>query len=221
MPRTRRDVTEAELSVLRVLWDAGPSPVRGIADALTAQGPATHAATVQKLLERLEDKRWVERDRSGPVQLFRATADRDDLIGRRLRGIAEELCDGSLTPLLSHLVQNERLSAADRRALRDLIERLDENPKRKRSRRPDPPGGGDADPRRVRPGERGCRHRVGRGRRRGRAGRPPPGGSQRTLAPRPRPARPAAGLDRSVARAGSGDIRRRSGRRISNNGCDP
>jgi BlaI family transcriptional regulator, penicillinase repressor len=131
MPRTRRDVTEAELAVLRVLWDAGPSPVRRIADALTAQGPATHAATVQKLLERLEDKGWVERDRSGPVQLFRAAADRDDLIGRRLRGIAEELCEGSVTPLLSHLVQTG-LSAADRRALRDLIDRLDESPRRKR-----------------------------------------------------------------------------------------
>jgi len=127
MARTPRDVTEAELAVLRALWDRGPASVRALADELAAQ-----AATVQKLLERLERKRWVARDRSGPVQLFRATADRDDLIGRRLRGIAEELCEGSLAPLLSHLVQNERLSAADRKALRDLIDRLDEQPKRKR-----------------------------------------------------------------------------------------
>ena len=91
------------------------------------------AATVQKLLERLEDKGWVERDRGGSVQLFRATANRDDLIGRRLRGIAEELCEGSLTPLLSHLVKNDRLSTADRKVLRDLIDRLDESPRRKRS----------------------------------------------------------------------------------------
>ncbi|HKB04777.1 MAG TPA: BlaI/MecI/CopY family transcriptional regulator [Gemmataceae bacterium] len=132
MPRTPRDVTEAELAVLRVLWDDGPSPVRAIADALTGQGAPTHAATVQKLLERLEDKGWVGRDRSGPVQRFRATAAREDLIGRRLRGIAEELCEGSMTPLLSHLVQTG-LSAADRKALRDLIDKLDETPKRKRA----------------------------------------------------------------------------------------
>ena len=99
---------------------------RRIADSLRG-----HAATVQKLLERLEDKSWVGRDRSGPVQLFRATADRNDLIGRRLRGIAEELCEGSMTPLLSHLVQNERLSSADRKTLKELIEKLDE-PRRKR-----------------------------------------------------------------------------------------
>jgi BlaI family transcriptional regulator, penicillinase repressor len=133
MPRTPRDVTEAELSVLRVLWDRGPESVRGIADELAARGTPAQAATVQKLLERLEAKRWVARDRTGPVQRFRATADRDDLIGRRLRGIAEDLCEGSLTPLVSHLVQNERLSAADRKALRELIDRLDEAPRRKRS----------------------------------------------------------------------------------------
>jgi predicted transcriptional regulator len=133
MARTPRDVTDAELAVLRVLWDDGPRPVRGIADALAARGTPAQAATVQKLLERLEDKGWVARDRSGPVQLFRATADRDDLIGRRLRGIAEELCEGSMTPLLSHLVQSQKLSAADRKALRDLIDRLGESPRRKRT----------------------------------------------------------------------------------------
>jgi BlaI family penicillinase repressor len=133
MPRTPRDVTEAELAVLRVLWDRGPASVRAIADELAARGSPAQAATVQKLLERLEGKRWVARDRTGPVQLFRPAADRDDLIGRRLRGIADELCEGSVTPLLSHLVQNERLSAADRKALRDLIDRLDDTPKRKRT----------------------------------------------------------------------------------------
>jgi predicted transcriptional regulator len=126
-------VTDAELSILRVLWNDGPQSVRGIAGALARRGSPSHAATVQKLLERLEDKGWVERDRSGPVQMFHATADRDDLIGRRLRGIAEELCEGSMTPLLSHLVQNQQLSSADRKALRELIDRLDETPKRKRA----------------------------------------------------------------------------------------
>ena len=125
MARTPRDVTDAELSVLRILWDRGPVAVREIARIQSEAGPVTQAATVQKLLERLEDKGWVTRDRTGPVQLFQATADRDDLIGRRLSGIAEELCEGSLTPLLSHLVNHDRLTARDKQALRDLIDGLD------------------------------------------------------------------------------------------------
>ena len=132
MARTPRDVTDAELAVLRVLWDRGPASVRDIADELAGRGSPAQAATVQKLLERLEGKGWVARDRTGPVQRFKPTADRDDLIGRRLRGIADELCEGSLTPLLSHLVQSEKLSPADRKALRDLIDGLAEAPRRKR-----------------------------------------------------------------------------------------
>lgn len=139
MARTARDVTEAELNILRVLWRDGPSTVRAIVDALDDEGASAQAATVQKLLERLEEKRWVTRDRSESVQRFRATADRETLIGRRLQGIAEELCEGSLTPLISHLVKRERLTEADRKALRDLIDQHDDDgepePPRKRKSR--------------------------------------------------------------------------------------
>jgi BlaI family transcriptional regulator, penicillinase repressor len=124
--RTPRDVTEAELTILRILWEEGDRTVREVADLSSAQVP-----TVQKLVERLESKGWVSRDRSGPVQLLRATANRDDLIGRRLRGIAEELCEGSMAPLLSHLVHTG-LSADDRKLLRNLIEQLDEQSTRKK-----------------------------------------------------------------------------------------
>lgn len=126
MARTARDVTDAELSVLRVLWDRGPCSVRRIVETMTDEAHPPQSATVQKLLERLELKGWVERDRTGEVQRFLATGGRDELIGRRLEGIAHELCEGSLTPLISHLVKQERLSVKDRQTLRDLIEKLDE-----------------------------------------------------------------------------------------------
>ena len=130
MPRNARDVTEAELSVLRVLWNQGACAVRQIVEAIETSGTRTQAATVQKLLERLEVKGWIERDRTETIQRFVATADCDELIGRRLQGIAEELCEGSLTPLISHLVKRDQLSAKDRRALRELIEKLDTTSKK-------------------------------------------------------------------------------------------
>ena len=138
MPRTPRDVTDAELAVLRVLWDEGPTAVRRIAEALSAAGPRTQPATVQKLLERLERKEFVVRDRSDEPQRFRAAAGRDELIGRRLQSIAEDLCEGSLTPLLNHLVKRERLTDEDRKALRGLIDELsagDDPPPTTRRRR--------------------------------------------------------------------------------------
>ena len=125
MARTPQDITDAELSVLQVLWDAGPATIRQLADALYHDRSAAKYATVQKLLERLEDAACVTRDHSRPAHTFRAAVGRDDLIGRRLRDVAEKLCGGSLTPLLTHLVRTRRLSARERQELRALIDELD------------------------------------------------------------------------------------------------
>ena len=125
MARTPRDVTERELAVLQALWDGGPTTIRRLTDVLYPGGGPTHYATVQKLLDRLEGKGCVRRDRSGAAHTFRAFIGRDDLIGRRLRDMAEELCGGSLTPLLTHLMRTKRLTADERRELRSLIDDLD------------------------------------------------------------------------------------------------
>src|SRR5262245_64603041 len=92
MARTPQDVTDTELGVLSALWDAGPATIRRITDRLYPDGGVAQYATVQKLLERLEAKGYVRRDRSQSVHVFAATVGRDDLLGRRLQTLAEQLC---------------------------------------------------------------------------------------------------------------------------------
>jgi BlaI family transcriptional regulator, penicillinase repressor len=133
MARTPQDVTDAELAVLTALWDGGPAPIRKLTDELYPDGGVAQYATVQKLLERLEAKHYVRRDRTASVHVFSAAVDRDDLIGRRLKAIADKLCGGSLAPLLSHLLQSRPLSPAERKSLRSLIDELDA-PARRRPR---------------------------------------------------------------------------------------
>jgi predicted transcriptional regulator len=126
MPRKAQDVTEAELALMQRLWDAGRASIRQLADDLYGQdaGPAQYA-TVQKQLERLEAKGFVARDRSLYVHVFSPAIDRDELIGRRIRAMAEKLCGGSLVPILSHLARSKGLSANERQALRELIDAPD------------------------------------------------------------------------------------------------
>ena len=132
MARTPQDITDAELDVLQVLWKDGPAPIRHITEALYGECKTSQYATVQKLLERLESKECVQRDRSENVHMFKATIGRDELVGRRLQAVAEELCDGSWTPLLTNLVQTKKLSEKDRKMLRQLIEDLDADKGKKR-----------------------------------------------------------------------------------------
>ena len=122
MGREAQDVTESELGLLQILWERGRCSTRQIADVLYPGGSASQYATVQKLLERLEDKCLVTRDRALFVHVFTAAADRDELIGRRLRSLADKLCGGSLAPIVSHLARNIGLTPDERKALAELFD---------------------------------------------------------------------------------------------------
>jgi BlaI family transcriptional regulator, penicillinase repressor len=128
MGRPAQDITESELAVLRVLWDRGTATIRYLTDVLYPRGEAAQYATVQKLLDRMEAKGFVERDRTLFVHLFKAVLDRDEMIGRRLRTLAEMLCEGSLTPLLTHLARAKDLTEEDRLALRTIMDEADAEP---------------------------------------------------------------------------------------------
>lgn len=130
MPRIPQDVTDAELAILELLWDQGPASVRHLAEQLYQKSSASQHATVQKLLERLEAKGCVRRDRGTWPHTFAAAIERSDLIGRQLQQTADKLAGGSLQPLLTHLVKTGRLSAEDRQSLRSLLDDLTQETKK-------------------------------------------------------------------------------------------
>ena len=72
MGRPAQDITDSELAVLRILWDRETATIRQMTDILYPAGEAAQYATVQKLLDRMEAKGYVGRDRSLYVHMFRA-----------------------------------------------------------------------------------------------------------------------------------------------------
>ncbi len=126
MPAKRPDVPDAELAVLKALWDQGEATIREIADRLYPGGETSHYATVQKLLDRLEERECVAKRRDGRVNIYSPTVAREDLIRHRLKEAADKLCEGSLTPLLTQLVQARPLSDTELGELRRLIDKIDD-----------------------------------------------------------------------------------------------
>jgi BlaI family penicillinase repressor len=131
MARPSQDITEAELSVVQMLWEAPGSTIRQITERLYPSGSTSHYATVQKLLERLETKQVVRRDPAEVPHKFAAAISRDELIARRLRGMADQLCEGSLAPLLTQLVRSQPLKKSELDELRSMIEKLDRQNKKR------------------------------------------------------------------------------------------
>ena len=125
MTRSDSQPTTTELAVLRCLWRQKRATIRDITDALYPDGGHSHYATVQSLLDRLEAKGHVSRVRNGRVNVFQAKVTRSELIATRLKDTAESLCEGSLAPLLTHLVESVDLEEHEALALEALVERLD------------------------------------------------------------------------------------------------
>ncbi len=119
--RVRR-VTDAELAVLKLLWEQEPRTAREFAETLYGSSAASEIGTVQKLLQRLEAKRLVKRDRRSYAHRFSPTITRSAYAGQQLEQMADSLTNGSVAPFITHLVRSKRLSKEERDAIRRLLD---------------------------------------------------------------------------------------------------
>jgi BlaI family transcriptional regulator, penicillinase repressor len=136
-------LSEAERAVLRVLWDRGPGTVREINAELTRRGRRWAYTTAATLLQRLSAKQYAASDPRGVSHVFRAAVTRDEILERRLKDAANELCDGRAAPLVLALVQGGRFSAEELARMRRLLDEaavggLPQSPKPKPKPRPKP-----------------------------------------------------------------------------------
>jgi len=115
-------LSEAEREVLKVLWDCGPGTVREINEVLERRGRRWAYTTVATLLQRLGVKQYVAGDPSAVAHVYRAVVTRDELLERRLKDAAEELCDGRAAPLILALVQGNRFSSEELARLHRLLD---------------------------------------------------------------------------------------------------
>jgi predicted transcriptional regulator len=118
----RPRLSVAEREVLKVLWDHGPATVREINDILKYGGRQWAYTTVATLLMHLGVKEYAASDPSVAPHIFRATVSRDELLNRRLKDAAEELCDGRAAPLILALVQANRFSSEELARVRRLLD---------------------------------------------------------------------------------------------------
>ena len=113
--------TDAELAILRVLWQEGPATVREVRDILERSQP-TGYTTVLKLLQIMTEKGLVLRDLSERSHRYRASRSQDktqrqlvgDLLEPRLRRVGQAACHASDRLEASFIRRPGRDSEADR-----------------------------------------------------------------------------------------------------------
>jgi BlaI family transcriptional regulator, penicillinase repressor len=123
VPPRPQAVTDAELGLMKLIWQHQPVTAGFIRERLYPAGSASDHATVQKLLKRLEQKRIIRRDRDATPHSFRALVSCEQLAARQLDALADRLTEGSLVPFIIHAVGSTRLSAKERAEILEILRR--------------------------------------------------------------------------------------------------
>jgi predicted transcriptional regulator len=117
--------TDAELAILRVLWERGPSTVREVHDDLS-HSQATGYTTVLKLLQIMTEKGLVVRDESQRAHVYQARSSEQKTQRQLLTDLMERAFGGSPAKLEMQALSSNKTSAEELNAIRDLLGRLEE-----------------------------------------------------------------------------------------------
>jgi predicted transcriptional regulator len=124
MTSKRRRPTEAELGILRVLWEGGPRSVRDIQRILNEARP-TGYTTVLKLMQIMTEKGLVERDESQRPQIYRARYSQEQTQRQLLRDLLDRAFGGSVKELVLQALATKRSSPEELEAIEKLLDRFE------------------------------------------------------------------------------------------------
>ena len=114
--------TEAELELLRILWEKEPATVREIYDALNQERPSGYT-TVLKMLQIMTAKGLVVRDEANRAHVYRAAIGQDAMQSKILRDLSVRLFSGSAAQLALHALAMEPASDIELEEIRTLLAR--------------------------------------------------------------------------------------------------
>ena len=116
--------TDAELAILSVLWDRGPSTVRDVHQALS-RSQASGYTTVLKLLQIMTDKGLVTRDESERAHVYAPRLSERRTQRQLLADLVDRAFGGSSAKLVLHALADRPANSDELRDIRALLDALE------------------------------------------------------------------------------------------------
>ena len=116
----RHDITELQLSILRLLWQRGEATVAELWEALYDERRLAQT-TVATLVARLQRRGIVARRTRDRQFLYRATITESDVRHSMVSELTERLFAGDRTELVNHLVSASDMSPGDLARLKQIL----------------------------------------------------------------------------------------------------
>ncbi|MFQ5732224.1 MAG: BlaI/MecI/CopY family transcriptional regulator [Planctomycetaceae bacterium] len=114
--------TPAELEVLKILWDRGPSTVRGVLGVFAATGHRRAYTTVMSLMNVMVEKSLLRRRRRGRAFLYEARLPQEKTLRTMVGDLWERAFEGSTELLLSRLLEQANPSPQELDEIRRVID---------------------------------------------------------------------------------------------------
>ena len=115
--------TDAELVILRILWERGPSTVRDVHAALSVQGIGY--TTVLKQLQIMTDKGLVDRNENQRAHVYTPRASEERTQRQLLRHLIDRAFGGSPARLVLQALAGQRSTPGQLREIRALLDALE------------------------------------------------------------------------------------------------
>jgi BlaI family transcriptional regulator, penicillinase repressor len=116
--------TDAELTILRALWQRGPSTVRQVQEALN-QDRETGYTTVLKMLQIMTEKGLVERDESERTHVYQVKLTQEQTQQQLVGDLLEKAFGGSASQLVLQALAAKPASADELAQIRQLLNELE------------------------------------------------------------------------------------------------
>lgn len=117
MPRP----TDAELEILKVIWQRGASTVREVQETLNESRP-TGYTTALKMLQIMSEKGLVSRDESQRAHVYEARLAQEQTQRQLLGDLLERAFDGSATQLVMQALATKKTSAKELSQIRQMLD---------------------------------------------------------------------------------------------------
>ena len=113
--------TDAELAILRILWDRGPSTVRQVLERMTTERQPGYTPAL-KLLQIMTEKGLVDRDERDRTHLYRARLSEETTQRQLVRDLVDRAFGGSAGKLVMQALATRRASVEELKNIRQAID---------------------------------------------------------------------------------------------------
>lgn len=116
--------TEAELEILKILWEQGPSSVRTVNDKLNQMRPVGYTTTL-KMMQIMNEKGLTERDTSARTHIYSAKIKEEATKSSMLENFLSSAYNGSAKSLILNALGNHKTSPEELDEIKELIAKIE------------------------------------------------------------------------------------------------